>query len=87
MSCHIKTNSKTNKLTVHTSCYGVLDLLCVLVVTKCLLFNRRSNNGLKACYSDAKFIIHDLFVHYSGGNTIQIADTKIFYIQMVPLFI
>ena len=29
MSCLIKVNSKTIKLTVHTSCYFVLDLLCV----------------------------------------------------------
>ena len=29
MLCPIKINSDTNELTVHTSCYCVLDLLCV----------------------------------------------------------
>ena len=29
MSCPIKVNSNTIELTVHTSCYCVLDLLCV----------------------------------------------------------
>ena len=29
MSCPIKVNSDTIELTVHTSCYWVLDLLCV----------------------------------------------------------
>ena len=29
MSCLIKVNSNTIELTVHTSCYCVLDLLCV----------------------------------------------------------
>ena len=33
MSCSIKVNSNTIGLTMHTSCYCVLDLLCV----KCLL--------------------------------------------------
>ena len=28
MSCPIKVNSNTIELTVHTSCYCVLDLLC-----------------------------------------------------------
>ena len=31
MLCPIKVNSKTIELTVHTSCYCVLDLLCVNV--------------------------------------------------------
>ena len=29
MSCSIKVNSNTIELTVHTSCYCALDLLCV----------------------------------------------------------
>ena len=29
MSCPIKVNSNTLELSVHTSCYCVLDLLCV----------------------------------------------------------
>ena len=29
MLCPIKVNSETIELTVHTSCYSVLDLLCV----------------------------------------------------------
>ena len=29
MSCPIKVNSYTIELTVHTSCYCVLDLLCI----------------------------------------------------------
>ena len=28
MLCLIKVNSNTNELTVHTSCYRILDLLC-----------------------------------------------------------
>ena len=31
MSCPIKGNSNTIELTVHTSCYCVLDLLCVIL--------------------------------------------------------
>ena len=34
MSCPIKVISNTIELTVHTSCYGVLDLLCVTIITK-----------------------------------------------------
>ena len=30
MSCPIKVNSNTIKLTAHTSCYCVLDLLCAI---------------------------------------------------------
>ena len=32
MSCPIKINSNTIELTVHTSCYSVLDLLCVITI-------------------------------------------------------
>ena len=32
MSCPIKVNSNTIELIVHTSCYCILDLLCVLHV-------------------------------------------------------
>ena len=31
MLCPIKANSNTIELTVHTSCYCILDLLCVKV--------------------------------------------------------
>ena len=31
MLCHIKVNSNTIELTVHTSCYCFLDLLCVSI--------------------------------------------------------
>ena len=34
MSCPIKVNSNSIELTVHTSCYWVLDLLCVCVTVK-----------------------------------------------------
>ena len=30
MSCSMEVNSNTIELTVHTSCYWVLDLLCVI---------------------------------------------------------
>ena len=33
MLCTIKVNSNTIELTVHTSCYYVLDLLCVTCST------------------------------------------------------
>ena len=31
MSCPIKVNSNTVELTVHISCYCVLDILCVIL--------------------------------------------------------
>ena len=31
MLCPVKVNSNTMKFTVHTSCYSILDLLCVNV--------------------------------------------------------
>ena len=31
MSCPIKANSNTIELTVHASCYWVLDLICVII--------------------------------------------------------
>ena len=34
MLCPIKVNSNTIELTVHTSCYCVLDLLCVTMPLK-----------------------------------------------------
>ena len=36
MSCPIKINSNTIELTVHTSCYCALDLLCVTPKTDTL---------------------------------------------------
>ena len=33
MLCPIKVNSNTIELTVHTSCYCFLDLLCVKIVS------------------------------------------------------
>ena len=35
MSCPIKVNNNTIELTVRTSCYCVLDLLCVNCLMKC----------------------------------------------------
>ena len=34
----IKVNSNTIELTVHTSCYWVLDLLCVIILVFTLIF-------------------------------------------------
>ena len=39
MSCPIENNSNTIELTVHTSCYWVLDLLCVIVMIEKLAKN------------------------------------------------
>ena len=38
MLCPVKNNSNKIELTVHTSCYWVLDLLCVKCVTSCVQF-------------------------------------------------
>ena len=49
MSCPFKINSNTIELTVHTFCYWVLDLLCVIIFIYCLtllIFN--FNTRMKA---------------------------------------
>ena len=37
MLCPIKLNSNTIELTVHASCYWVLDLLCITVSENCIV--------------------------------------------------
>ena len=46
MSCPIKSNSNTIELTVHTSCYCVLDLLCVSTC-RCSHNSEEKENTLK----------------------------------------
>ena len=50
MSCPIKVNSITIELTVHTSCYCVLDFLCVYG-------DRRANVQSMSCLVPAKPLV------------------------------
>ena len=50
MSCPIKVNSNTIELTVHSSCYCVLDLLCVMVYFVLLISKKDNLIGLQSNY-------------------------------------
>ena len=49
MSCPIKVNRNTIKLTMHTSCYWVLDLLCVIGRISCSTYGSIYKNITGFC--------------------------------------
>ena len=74
MLCPIKVNSNTIELTVHTSCYCVLDLLCVK--SMCCVFRpanaclRMRSHGRKQSKTNYFLMFLIVFEHaFAGRNT------------------
>ena len=62
MLCPIKSNSNTIKFTVHTSCYFVLNLLCVI----CFSSFSKESMGIQGGRG-AKEVLSTLVVHLFEG--------------------
>ena len=65
LSCLIKVNSNIFELTVHPSCYCILDLLCVtnLLVIRCQQKQDHSTNGNTFTIPVPKYIVRYLDPH------------------------
>ena len=65
MLCPIKVNSNTIELTVHTSCYCVLDLLCVISqkyhLSKCVSFFQSISENILRILLDIYNFLYSTF--------------------------
>ena len=71
MSCSIKVNSNTIELTMHTSCYCILDLLCV----NCSLMKLY----MTSCKSSCEISLSDIFFVFMAKWLCWLCFSNIFW--------